>query len=87
LDAERNRPPELRNDPQALSYDPAAEAVMKWARQAAQQGISPDRVAEIVFRAIRQEQLYIFTHPETKEWVRTQMEHLLAERNPPLESE
>ena len=30
------------------------------------------------------QQLYIFTHPETKAWVRYQIEHMLAERNPPL---
>ena len=80
FDAERNRPIELRNDPLTLPVDPAAEAVI----QAGQHGMSPDQVAEQVFQAIRDEQLYIFTHPETKAWVRTQMEHLLAERNPPL---
>jgi hypothetical protein len=50
------------------------------------QGMSPDHVADCVFQAIRNEQLYIFTHPETKAWVRSQMEHMLAERNPPLAS-
>ena len=84
FDAERNRPRELRNDPLTLQVDAAAEAVIGAGRQAAQQGMSPDQVAECVFHAIKHEQLYIFTHPETKEWVRIQMEHMLAERNPPL---
>jgi NAD(P)-dependent dehydrogenase (short-subunit alcohol dehydrogenase family) len=84
FDAERNRPTELRNDPLTLPVDPGAEAVIQEGRQAAQHGMSPDQVAERVFQAIRDEQLYIFTHPETKEWVRIQMEHILAERNPPL---
>jgi NAD(P)-dependent dehydrogenase (short-subunit alcohol dehydrogenase family) len=84
FDAERNRPIELRNDPLTLPVDPAAEAVIQEGRQAAQHGMSPDQVAERVFQAIRDEQLYIFTHPEMKAWVRIQMEHMLAERNPPL---
>jgi short-subunit dehydrogenase len=86
FDAERNRPIELRNDPLTLPVDPGAKAVIQEGRQAAQHGMSPDQVAERVFQAIRDEQLYIFTHPEMKEWVRIQMEHMLAERNPPLAS-
>jgi NAD(P)-dependent dehydrogenase (short-subunit alcohol dehydrogenase family) len=84
FDAERNRPIELRNDPLTLPVDPAAEAVIQAGRQAAQQGMSPDQFAERVFEGITRDQLYIFSHPETKEWVRIQIEHMLAERNPPL---
>jgi short-subunit dehydrogenase len=84
FDAERNRPIELRNDPLTLPVDPAAEAVIEAGRQAAQQGMSPDQVAECVFQAITREQLYIFTHSETKEWVRIQMEYMLAEDKLPL---
>lgn len=84
FDAERNRPSESQNDPLTLPVDPSAEAVIQEGREAARQGMSPDQVADRVFQAIMREQLYIFTHPETKEWVRMQMEHMLAERNPPL---
>jgi short-subunit dehydrogenase len=84
FDAERNRPLALRNDARTLSINPADEAVLQAGRQAAQQGMAPDRVADCVFQAIRNEQLYIFTHPEMKAWVRSQMEYMLAERNPPL---
>ena len=87
FDAERNRPVELRNDPLVLPVDPETDAVIEAGRQAAQQGMSPDQVAQLVFQAIESEQLYVFTHPETKEWVRIQMEHMLAERNPPVESD
>jgi NAD(P)-dependent dehydrogenase (short-subunit alcohol dehydrogenase family) len=83
-DAERNRPIELRNDARTLSINPADEAVLQAGREAAQHGMPPDQVADCVFQAIRNEQLYIFTHPETKVWVRGQMEHMFAERNPPL---
>jgi NAD(P)-dependent dehydrogenase (short-subunit alcohol dehydrogenase family) len=85
FDAERNRPRALRNDPLTLPSDPAAEAVIRAGREAAQQGMSPDQVADCVFQAVEREQLYIFTHPETKAWVRAQLQHMLAERNPPLE--
>jgi NAD(P)-dependent dehydrogenase (short-subunit alcohol dehydrogenase family) len=87
IDSERNRPRALRNDPLALPANPAAEAdtaMVQAMREIAQQGMSPDQVAACVFRAIRQEQFYIFTHPETKAWVRTQIEYMLAEQNPPL---
>ena len=43
---------------------------------------SPDDVSEYVFDAIRQNRLYIVTHPESKDWIRTQMENILNERNP-----
>lgn len=84
FDAERNRPVALRNDPLTVPVDPEAEAVIQEGRQAAQQGMSPDQVAARVFRAIEDEQLYVFTHPEMKDWVRIHMEHILAEHNPPL---
>jgi hypothetical protein len=46
----------------------------------------PDQVADRVFAAIRDEQLYIITHPETKKLIQRRMENMLSERNPkPLE--
>jgi hypothetical protein len=68
----------LRNDPLSLPVRPEDEAVLEAGRAAARQGLSPDEVAACVFRAIQDEQLYIFTHPETKAWVRTFVEHMLA---------
>ncbi len=35
-------------------------------------------VTRQVFDAIRQEKLYILTHPHTKEWVKRRMEKILA---------
>lgn len=85
VDAERNRPMELRNDPLAQPIGPEDEAILQAVREATQRGMSVDEVAECVFRAIKNEQLYIFTHPETKVWIRAQMENMLAEQNPPLD--
>ena len=42
----------------------------------------PQKVADIVFKAIRDETFYILTHPEWKEWIRVRMEDILQERNP-----
>jgi NAD(P)-dependent dehydrogenase (short-subunit alcohol dehydrogenase family) len=45
-------------------------------------GLSPAKVAEQVFNAIRNEKFYIITHPEIKESVTSRMEDILQERNP-----
>jgi hypothetical protein len=45
---------------------------------AVQSGMSPAQVAECVFTAIRERQLYILTHPETKALVRERMEGILG---------
>ena len=84
-DAERNRPLALRNERLAQPIGAEDEAILQAVRQATQHGMSVDEVAECVFRAIQNEQLYIFTHPETKDWIRAQMENMLAEQNPPLD--
>ena len=85
MDSERNRPVERRNDPASVPTED--EATTQAMRQAVQQGMSPEQVAACVFSAIRNGQLYIFTHPETKEWVRERMDNILAERNPSLTEE
>ncbi len=47
-------------------------------------GMSPSAVAERVIEAIREEQLYILTHVETKPVLQRHMEDVIAERNPDL---
>ena len=84
MDSARNRPAELPPEPAAP--DPMAQAVEQMMRQAVAQGMPPDQVADRVFAAIRDEQLYIITHPETKKLIQRRMENMLSERNPkPLE--
>jgi NAD(P)-dependent dehydrogenase (short-subunit alcohol dehydrogenase family) len=82
MDSARNRPAELQDAPAAP--DPMAQAIEQMMRQAVEQGMSPDQVAERVFAAIRDEQLYIITHPETKKMIQRRMENMLSERNPNL---
>lgn len=45
-------------------------------------GMSPNEVADQVFQAIREDKLYILTHSEIKDAVRTRMENILDEHNP-----
>jgi len=85
MDADRNRPAELQNPAQeagGAQPDPIREVI----RQLLATGLSPERVAEDVFKAIRDEKLYILTHPEFKEAIRTRMENILEERNPAHEA-
>ena len=64
------------------SMSPEREAVIQEMRQAAQAGMSPQQVADYVFKAIRAEQFYILTHPELNSEVQKRMEDILQQRNP-----
>ena len=81
-DAERNRPAALSNAPD-VPFGAREAAILAAVRDGLAQGMSPDDAAAIVFGAIRAEQFYIFTHPETKEWVAGYVADMLAGRNPP----
>lgn len=75
MDSDRNRPAEVANDP-------STEAFQNTVRGLLATGLSTELVAEHVINAIRDEKLYILTHPDMKEGIRTRMEDILAERNP-----
>lgn len=53
-------------------------------RQALEAGMQPRELANIVFEAIRNEQFYIFTHPEMNPTIQGRMEAILEGRNPPM---
>ena len=82
LDCERDRPLELQNAPMNESMSPEREAAIQEMRQAAQAGMSPQQVADYVFKAIRADQFYILTHPELNSEVQKRMEDILQQRNP-----
>lgn len=82
MDSGRNRPPELHDPSSNEPLSPEDEALIEEMRQAAQSGMSPQQVAEHVFRAIREEQFYILTHPEYNLEVQKRMEDILQQRNP-----
>ncbi len=82
MDSDRNRPPELQDDPAQKSQDPEVQAAWQDLRQRIEEGMAPTEVADRVFEAIRKEAFYILTHPEVKDRVRVQAEDLLQDRNP-----
>jgi NAD(P)-dependent dehydrogenase (short-subunit alcohol dehydrogenase family) len=86
MDADRNRPAGLRNDPGEEARSAQLEAIEQGFRQLLATGMSPEQVADHVFNAIRDEKFYIITHPETKDRVRARMEDILEERNPSLQA-
>lgn len=82
MDSGRNRPQELQDAPSNEPLNPEREALYQEMVQAAQTGMPPEHVAEYVFSAIREEQLYILTHPEFNLEVQKRMENILHQRNP-----
>jgi NAD(P)-dependent dehydrogenase (short-subunit alcohol dehydrogenase family) len=81
LDSERNRPPELKNDPSEGKMSPKDEALDKKIRKTFRTAMPTDQIADCVFNAIREEKLYILTHPGSKEMIRSRMANILQERN------
>lgn len=67
VEPERNRPPELRNDPeweQKILSLPHVKAIRKMSIEGAKTAMDPKQVADMVFDAIREDKFYIITHPE-----------------------
>jgi NAD(P)-dependent dehydrogenase (short-subunit alcohol dehydrogenase family) len=81
MDAGRNRPAELG---ETAPHMPGAEEMEQMGRQLVAAGSPPSMVADVVFEAIRAERLYVFPHPEWKQYIRTRMEEILEERTPTL---
>ena len=77
LEAERTRPIELRNPP---NYKTDSHQY----RKIIEEGMLPQRVADYVFSAIKDNKFYIFTHLEFKKKMQIRMEDILQERNPTL---
>jgi NAD(P)-dependent dehydrogenase (short-subunit alcohol dehydrogenase family) len=82
MDSERNRPAELTND---LEETPTVEAFKDTVRGLMAVGLTPEAIADHVVNAIRAEKLYVLTHPDMKEAIRTRMENVLQETNPVLD--
>lgn len=82
IDAERNRPRALQNDPLQVQPNPKVEAMWQKVRQDVPKGLSPPYVADEVFKAIIQEKFYIIIPPEEKREIHRRMEDILLDRNP-----
>ncbi len=79
-DAERNRPPELQNPERDKT--PQEEAINQAVRGFLDSGISTEQVAAAVVEAVKEEKLYILTHPDSVQAVRGRMEDIVESRNP-----
>ena len=79
FDAERNRPDELK-----LAAEGKNEAITFDAQGLLEQGLAPADVAEIVVRAILDDDLYILPHPAWDDILRSRLDHVLARGAPAM---
>lgn len=86
LNCERNRPKELQNisiDEIKLKEGKEVRLNHRLVTQAVSEGMSPQRVADYVFSAIREEKFYIFVNPgDFKRQADKRAEDIIYERNP-----
>jgi NAD(P)-dependent dehydrogenase (short-subunit alcohol dehydrogenase family) len=80
-DATRNRPAELANAAEP-DPDPRREQINEMVRNFLENGKSPAEIADQVLTAIRDEKLYIITHPEMDGIIKTRFDNILARQNP-----
>jgi short-subunit dehydrogenase len=80
VDSRRNRPAALYDPPTPLA--PERQAWRAAARASVEAGMSPEEVAEHLFRAIREDRLYVLTHPDFTLHIEERMRSILAGQNP-----
>jgi NAD(P)-dependent dehydrogenase (short-subunit alcohol dehydrogenase family) len=81
IDADRNRPAELSRTAQAMP-EPQREQIETMVRTLLKTGLQPSAVADQVFEAIRDDKLYIITHPEMDFLIRERFDNILSRTNP-----
>jgi len=81
IDAGRNRPADLARTVDALP-DPQREQIEKTVRDLLKTGLQPAAVADQVFEAIRDDKLYVITHPEMDFIIRERFDNILSRTNP-----
>jgi len=79
MESERNRPPALAPSASALVHA-NVNNTPDW-RTGRAAPMAPEMVAECVIEAIRENRLYVFTHPECTPQVRVRFERILGERS------
>lgn len=80
--AARNRPAELTTPQNALP--PELQQALQYMDERYQQnGMKPERVAEIVLDAIRARRFYAFTHEGSEKRVAARMQAIMAQGDPP----
>ena len=81
LKSDRNRPPELQNEPGKRGDKRAALESYREMQAALDAGISIQEVADHLFKAIEDEELYILTHPEYLPNIQERMENILGKKS------
>ncbi|MFW6085689.1 MAG: SDR family NAD(P)-dependent oxidoreductase [Myxococcota bacterium] len=83
-DAERNRPATLRASGGRSPSD-EEQMVEQAMRQVVADGMPPSEVAQKVLDGVREQRLYVLTHPELKKAIAGRWEHLREETTPGME--
>jgi NAD(P)-dependent dehydrogenase (short-subunit alcohol dehydrogenase family) len=82
MDAERNRPADLRNRPEEDVRSPEHEMWFQFFKAKVEQGMPPSEVADLVFKAIREGRFYVLTDLDFKSMIERRLEDVSLERNP-----
>jgi len=80
FDAERNRPENLKNPAQSKEPRPVAQLVSQFNKVSPT--LTPEQSADIVFKAIRNGDFYIFTDPLVQELFRQRADNISKGKNP-----
>ena len=82
MSSDRNRPNTLMDAPVALT--PEQEAGRAMFQAMLEEGMAPSQVADIVFQAIRNRQLYILTHTDFSERILERANEITTGTNPAI---
>ena len=82
MSSDRNRPDTLMDAPIALT--PEQEAGRAMFQAMLEEGMAPSQVADIVFQAIRNRQLYILTHTDFNERILERANEITTGTNPAI---
>lgn len=83
MTGERNRPQELQNDPSEVSTNEDLEKVEQFVTNAIEQGMPPEECADMLFKGISKNQLYVIAYTGSFEFIEQRMNNILNQENPP----
>lgn len=81
IEADRNRP-ESSYGRKSKTSSPEEEEILEQVRESIEEGMTIQEVSNIIFDGIREEQLYVLTHPEWNSRVSQRIDNILNQRNP-----
>lgn len=79
VESGRNRPDQLQNPPESIpQITPEMERQIAQVRQAFEAGMDPLEVTDHVFKAIREDQFFILTHPDLNDRIEKRIGRILT---------